>query len=63
MVSDPTEIQPSEFQVIVDKARTTVLGAGRDPALGASPHRLREARAIAVVPDAIKAGPRAPTPG
>lgn len=55
VVSDLTEIQPSELQVIVDKARTTVLEAGRDPAFGASPQLLREARAIVVVPDAVKA--------
>jgi lipid-binding SYLF domain-containing protein len=55
VVDDVTAIQPSELQVIVDKARTTVQEAGRDPAFGASPQLLREARAVVIIPDAIKA--------
>ena len=55
VVADARDIQPSELQVILDKARATVAEAQRDPAFGASPQLLREARAIVVVPDAVRA--------
>ena len=55
VVADARDIQPSELQVILDKARATVAEAQRDPAFGASPQLLRQARAIVVVPDAVRA--------
>lgn len=53
--ADVTGIQASELQVILDKAQATVSEAQRDPAFGNSPRLLRDAKAVVIVPDAVRA--------
>lgn len=55
VADDITGIQPSELRVILDRARAVAIEAQRDPAFGNAPQLLREARAVVIVPDAVKA--------
>lgn len=54
-VEDVRGIQPSELQVILDKSRAVVAEAQRDPLFGNSPRLLRDAKAVVIVPDAVRA--------